>query len=268
MDVPDAIALVRGVPDSFSEALTLHEKPEAIDVAKAKQQHAAYVEQLKRLVPRVVEIAPDNRYPDCCFIEDTAVVRGNSALITRPGNIARQGEVTAVREKLQELGVQTTDTEPDATIDGGDVLQTRTHIFVGLSSRTNEAGVDALRKAFPDTPVVLLPVPSGLHLKSGLSWVGPNTLAVEDSPEVLDIFKRIKKLLGQPELHALRIRETGAANALLVNGSLLYPRAYFRTSHNPYEGLSVPVYPIDMSEAHKADGGLTCGSILIKRRPE
>lgn len=102
----------------------------------------------------------------------------------------------------------------------------------------------------------------GSELVAGLSWVGPNTLAVEDSPEVLDIYKIIKEYI--PALKALRIPDKGAANALLVNGVVLYPSAYPKTSHTAYQRLPVQVHPVYMSEIHKADGGLTCNSILIK----
>ena len=101
----------------------------------------AYVKALKSLVPRVIEVEGDDRYPDCCFVEDTAVVLGHRALITRPGHTNRRGETKAVADVLRSTKLEITHMEEPATLDGGDVLFSGHELFVGLSSRTNEVRI-------------------------------------------------------------------------------------------------------------------------------
>src|SRR5262245_53314154 len=113
-------ALVRPVPSSFAASLCLQPPPSPIDVTLAREQHGRYVEALARLVDHVVYLAPDEAYPDCCFVEDTAVVIGDRALVTRPGAPSRQGEQRATQKALFSLGLRCAALAPPATLDGGD----------------------------------------------------------------------------------------------------------------------------------------------------
>eukprot|EP00271_Cylindrocystis_brebissonii_P006784 TRINITY_DN19590_c0_g1_i1.p1 TRINITY_DN19590_c0_g1~~TRINITY_DN19590_c0_g1_i1.p1 ORF type:complete len:323 (+),score=46.84 TRINITY_DN19590_c0_g1_i1:38-1006(+) len=255
-------AIVRHVPDSFIKSLAMDPKP--IDVAKARKQHAAYVDVLRGLVSEIVELPADERYPDCPFVEDTAIVVGKQALITRPGAATRRGEECATREALLALGIATTEVEAPACIDGGDVLHVNNHLFVGLTSRTNEAGVAAVQAAFPDMQVVAVKMgEGGLHLKSVVSHLGGSLLAVEDSPSGHATFDALKKHISS--FQPLVVPDLGAANTLYIQGSLLYPSAYSEVTNKIYdEGVPDRRHPLDMSEFHKADGGLTCLSIIIE----
>lgn len=255
-------ALVRGVPDSFAECLTLEEKLSPIDVSKARLQHAAYVEALKGLVGNVVELPADDTCPDCPFVEDTAVVIRDRAFITRPGAPERRGEVPAVAQALRGLGLQTTEATSPARIDGGDVLHLDDHIFVGLSSRTDEAGVAALAAAFPECTTHAVPLPSGgLHLKSFISRVQRDVVAVESKEEYLAVYNMVRRHL--PHFRSLEVPDAGAANTCLVGDTLLFPSAYSEQSVSTYDSACRPCIPLDMSEFHKADGGLSCLSIII-----
>ena len=187
---------IRGVPNSFSNALAKESPTDPISVPTAVQQHEVYKEYLSCIVPRVIDLEADESYPDCVFIEDTAIVIDDQAVITRIGADSRKGEVDAIKEALVGIGLKVTDMRSDdndnddngiATCDGGDVLypvsytrdpktggplQKRggNHLFVGISSRTNHAGANFLQRAFPHIEVV--PVELGdlsseaLHLKS------------------------------------------------------------------------------------------------------
>lgn len=129
------LALTRSIPDSYAGALAAVPADPPIDIAEARAQHAAYLAALADLGAEVVTIAADEEHPDCVFIEDTAVVAGEVAVITRPGAPSRQGEVTAVAAAL--AGRLDLHRMPaPATLDGGDCLRLGNTIYVGRSART------------------------------------------------------------------------------------------------------------------------------------
>jgi N-dimethylarginine dimethylaminohydrolase len=117
----------------------------------------------------VIEIPADNQYPDCPFIEDTAIVIGNQALITRPGAVSRQGEEVEVHHALAKMGLKISEVQPPGLIDGGDVLYASGLLFAGKSRRTNDDGILALTNAFPEIGVHPIKVAKRLHLKSGMN---------------------------------------------------------------------------------------------------
>jgi hypothetical protein len=127
------VAVVRGVPDSFANALTMEKPASPVNLERAREQHAAYVQILRGLVQEVIEIPADNQYPDCPFIEDTAIVIGNQALITRPGAVSRQGEEVKVHHALAKMGLKICEVQPPGLIDGGDVLYASGILFAGKS---------------------------------------------------------------------------------------------------------------------------------------
>jgi len=129
------IALMRGVPPTLASCeLTFHAR-EPIDLGRAIAQHAAYAELLRGLGLEVVELPADPAYPDCCFVEDVAVVLDELALVTRPGAASRRGEIAAVASALARYRPTLNTAEP-ATLEGGDVLRVGRRLFVGRSSRT------------------------------------------------------------------------------------------------------------------------------------
>ena len=187
-------AVVRRIPSSFPKAALRQEEPcEAINLAKAREQWSNYVQALKKLKLEIVEIPADEEFPDCVFIEDAAVVCDQTALITRPGHVTRRGETAAVRKALEKLSLQIVDMVEPATLDGGDVLFTGREFFVGLTSRTNNAGVESLKKAFPSYPVSAVNVVEGLHLKSMMSMAGPNLIAIGESVAAVSAWKEMEK---------------------------------------------------------------------------
>mmetsp|Transcript_21654 Transcript_21654/g.69730 ORF Transcript_21654/g.69730 Transcript_21654/m.69730 type:complete len:272 (-) Transcript_21654:11-826(-) len=260
-------ALVRGVASSFAEKALRQEDPsEPIDMDRLRAQHAKYVQVLKSLLPEgVIELPPDEACPDCVFVEDTAVVVGHVALLTRPGHPSRRPEVAAIREALQSIGYTVHSTEEPATLDGGDVLFTGEELFVGLSSRTNDAGVDALRAAFPSIPVTPVRVVAGLHLKSVLSMCGERQIAVASNDAGRSAFEAINKT-SPGRYEAVRVPDVAPSNCLWVNGTLVHRSAgEYPASAAVLAGLGHPVVEVDASEVEKADGALTCCSILLER---
>ena len=135
-------AIVSDVPDSFAEgAVRQKESVDPIDLEKARRQHGVYVSELKKLVPEVVVIEPDARYPDMVFVEDPTVVLLDKAVVNKIGHPTREGESTKMQETLEEMDIETHQLQkmnPRATLDGGDVLFTGREFIVGLSGRTNK----------------------------------------------------------------------------------------------------------------------------------
>ncbi|KAG0612001.1 hypothetical protein M758_7G182600 [Ceratodon purpureus] len=296
------IAIVRGVPDSFCDALSMTPPPQPVDLERARLQHAVYVDVLKDLVQEVIELPADNKYPDCPFIEDTAVVIGNRALITHPGAASRQGEEEAIREALKQLRIHISEVEPPGLIDGGDVLYASGMLFAGNSSRTNVAGIESLQKAFPDVRVHTIRVGEGLHLKSGttirphvvvfldtyptvvsfsfsifvmcsrvlfsaISSISPKILAVEDSPAAIAMFDEIQQKTDG-HFKMVKTLGPGAANTVLVGDAVICSATLGLGSlklEAHYKQHARHVIPVDISEFHKVDGGLTCLSLLIER---
>lgn len=249
---------MREVGDSFTTAVTATPAVPPLDPARARIQHAAYTAALEASGFQVRRIAPDEAHPDGCFIEDAAIVVGDSALLARPGHPSRRGEVIAVERELRDL-VEVERVAGEASLDGGDVLQMGSVVFVGVGRRTDAAGADQLDRFFAQRGhrVIRVPVGSSLHLKSSASALDAETLLVHRSGPDHSVFadRRVITVEGdEPE---------GANVVRLADGAILV------ASHRPataelVEGLGYRVVTCDVSEFARADGGLTCLSIRIR----
>lgn len=160
------IALMRAPSSALVNCQSEHAEKEALDWQLALEQWQHYQTTVQGLVDKLIVIPTDPQHPDCCFVEDTCVVVGDQVLLTRPGHPSRRGEVTGVREALKSqvfysvdifkrfisylcqipFPIEITEMQEPACLDGGDVLFTGRHLFVGQSNRTNQAGIDALKK--------------------------------------------------------------------------------------------------------------------------
>ena len=127
-------------PSFVAQSLRHQEPAKPIDLEKAMRQHENYMTQVKNLIPHAVQIAADDALPDLVYVEDPAVVLDGKALITRMGQASREGEIKHVRPVLAEMGFQIYEVDdPEAIVDGGDVIFTGREFLVGLSKRTNKA---------------------------------------------------------------------------------------------------------------------------------
>lgn len=245
-------AIVRRPGRNFSEGITASGlgKP---DFEKALQQHAAYCNALNSCGLELIVLEADERYPDGCFVEDTAIVTGEVAIIARPGASSRSGEEVEISKILSRFKKIETINLP-GTLDGGDVLRTDNHFYIGISGRTNREGALQLsgilsRYGFTSSD---LEVGSGLHLKSGVAYLGKgNFIAVDEFSRIADSSNII--ILDQEESYS--------ANCLLVNGFLLIPKG-FPKSKMKISDLGYNIIELEMSEFRKMDGGLTCLSLL------
>lgn len=248
------IAITRDVARTIQNAELTHVDRQRIDYATAAAQHEEYRRLLASLGCEVVSLQADDAHPDCVFVEDTAIVLDDLAVITRPGAESRRGETPAIADALRPYR-KLVHIEAPATIDGGDVLVTDDRIYVGLSTRTNEAAIEQLR-LHTRREVVPVPVGGALHLKTAVTRVAHDTLLM--NPEWVDaaLFADWKRIDVDPS-------EPMGGNALLIGDVVIYPTAFPRTLAKLQH---LDVRTIDASELAKAEGGVTC-CVLGVRRP-
>ncbi|MBI3268208.1 MAG: type 3 dihydrofolate reductase [Planctomycetes bacterium] len=249
-----AAVLVREVPASYARCL--RRDPVAIDVAAARAQHAGYVSALREAGAEVVVLPADEGFPDASFVEDCAVVAGGRALLTRPGAPSRQGEVGPVADALARwYGVQRM--EAPATLDGGDVLRVGRRLFVGLSGRTNLAGLECLERlaALDGLETVRVVVRAGLHLKSACGLAAPGLVLL--APGVLD-----PAPFEAAGLECLAVPEPVGSNCLPLGDRILVS-ADCPGTLALLVARGLRACPVRVTEFHKGDGALTCLSIRV-----
>jgi dimethylargininase len=218
------------------------------------RQHEDYIRALSSLGLEVTVLDSLSQFPDAHFVEDVAVVLPELAVLARPGADSRLGEeaamepVLAGRRPLERI-------EPPGTLDGGDVLVLEDHCLIGVSDRTNEEGAAQLGRMLEARgwSWTALSVGAGLHLKSGVNSLGGQSLLITreyaDRPE-LARYRRITVPVG----------EEYAANSLWLNGRVLLPDGFPQTRRR-LEESGLEVLSLEVSEAQKMDGGLTCMSL-------
>lgn len=228
-----------------------------IDAARAAEQHRAYRRALEDCGARVVALPAAEGLPDSVFVEDTAVVLDELAVITSPGVASRRAEVRLIEPevaRLRPLGRIL----PPATLEGGDVLRVDRRLFVGLSPRTDGAGVEALRRLAAPHGYEVVPVPlrDCLHLKTACTAADDETILLNPAWVDAAAFRGYDTV-------AVHAAEPWAANTARVGPLLLVGAAFPRTA----EALArrgLDVRPVDVSEFAKAEGGLTCMSLIFK----
>ncbi|MBI2571267.1 MAG: dimethylargininase [Candidatus Schekmanbacteria bacterium] len=250
--VPGRRALVRAVPGSFTCAL--QSRPTALNPELARSQHATYVAALEGAGYRVTLLAADESCPDCCFIEDTAVILDGVTLITRPGAPSRLPETPAVAAALsQEQPVVYM--QAPATMDGGDVLRVGRWLFAGRTARTNAAGIDRLSAVAAEVGLEVVPVAvaGALHLKSLCTLAAPELIVA--------VAHRID--LATFRARGLRVLETDelAGGNVLALGEVTLVSADSPLTASALAADGVSVRSIAISEFHRADGALTCLSL-------
>ena len=251
------IALTRPIPDSLASCELTHLERVPIDVSRARQQHAEYERILASLGCEVVRVPAAHELPDSVFIEDAAIVFDELAVITRPGAAARRPETAAVASTVGAFRQLQFLAEP-ATLDGGDVLRLGRTLYVGVGSRTNAAGVQQLRDLVScrGYEVRSVAVDGCLHLKSAISEVAPGIVVL--NPEWVD-----GRMFADHEIVQVDPSEPAAANVLRIGDVTVCAAAYPRT--NARLSAVVTVRTVDVSELAKAEGALTCCSLIFNR---
>jgi len=247
-------ALVRDPSPHLAAGIVTHVARTPVDVDLARAQHAAYVAALSAHGWRPVPAGDGDPHPDGVFVEDTAVVVDDLAVLTRPGAEERRGEVGAVQEALGALGLQLARIPAPATLDGGDVLQVGRTVYVGRGGRTNADGVRRLRSLLAPLGRVVVPVAlrGVLHLKSAVTALPDGTLL--GLPHLVDA-GGLPSMRTPPEPEGAHVVPLGGAGLLL---SASAPR-----TAEWLDDLGFDVTIVEIGEFEKLEGCVTCLSVLL-----
>lgn len=250
------IALLREVSPSLAACELSFLTRAPIDVERARAQHAHYAAELTALGCSIEWLAPLAENADAVFVEDTAVVLPEVAVITRPGVASRRSEVESVAASLAGHRPLKRIVAP-GSLEGGDVVRIGRTLYVGASGRSNAAGIEQLRAALAPLGyrVASVAMRDCLHLKSAVTFIPPDILLVNPAwvdPQVFDARTVVEVDDGEPF----------AANTLTVQGVTLVSAAYPRTEERLREA-GVTTRALDVSELQKAEAALTCMSLML-----
>ena len=252
----DEFAIVRGIPNTFQDCVTISHNTPKINVELARQQHETYCTTLEQLGLKLIRIEADDALPDCCFTEDIAIVFNDLAIITSPGTPSRVAE-TVEMEKIVAPLKKIYHLSPPATLDGGDVLKIDKKIFIGNSLRTNEEAIKQVAAIINPKgyEVIGVKIWNTLHLKSVCTYLGNGCIILAEGYLDDKIFSQYDKIILPKE-------EAYCANCLVVNGKVLISKGFPKTK-SLIEAKEFSVIEMEISETKKADGALTCSSIIF-----
>lgn len=255
------IALTHKVSPKINECELTFKKRENIDYELAAWQHRNYCQTLRSAGLDVMELDVNSDYPDSVFIEDTAVVMDELAIIARPGVQNRCGETAGIEPELRKYRIIKKIKAP-GTLEGGDVMMMNRDIFIGITSRTNLAGIEQFRKfVMPfGYRVHAVEVNHCLHLKSACTPLDEKTILANT------------RLISRVSFNGYKIipvskDEPAAANCLNLNQTI-YLAANFPKTVDILRSHGYTVETIDISELRKAEGALTCSSIIFKKQAD
>jgi dimethylargininase len=244
-------ALVRPPGTHFSQAISGHPQKKGINQAKALIQHQSYVEALKQVGSKILSLPPEDLLPDSTFVEDTAFVFGKTAFLCSAKEETRRNEVESVAQELKDH-LKIVNLEP--YIDGGDILNTPQAIYIGLSKRSNERAIQSLSHKV-GKKIISVPVIKGLHLKSAVNYLGNNVLLIDPERVENTAFKSFQWI-------EVEEKDSYAANCLALGNRIIMP-AGFPTIREKILQHGFETVEVEMSEFEKADGGVTCLSIIL-----
>jgi dimethylargininase len=249
-------AITREVSRGIAQCELTHLSREAIDVDRARRQHAAYEHVLTDAGYAVTQLAADGEIPDSVFVEDIAVVFDELAIVTRPGAESRRAETAAVADVLRPLRPLHC-IDPPGTIDGGDVLTVGRRVYIGESLRTNAEAIAQVRAILAPHgfTVIGVGVRGCLHLKSAVTAIADDMLLINRDWAPSEAFGMFRLLDVDPS-------EPMGANALRLHDRVIYPAMFPRTRAR-LEDRGIRVVDVDVSELAKAEGAVTCCSLIM-----
>lgn len=251
------LAITRDISPRFNECEITHIDRTPINLDVARAQHHGYVQALKNLGCAVLELPAEPNLPDSVFVEDTAIILPEVALLTRPGADSRKPEVDSILWALTPYRKLVRITAP-GTVDGGDVLVLGKNIFVGLSTRSDQAAVDQMNQLLGPYgyQVTGVELHDCLHLKSAVTRVDDSTLLINRRWVDVEHFEGFRLIDIDPS-------EPYAANCLPVNGAIIYPTSFPET-RKKLEDKGYTVKAVSVDELAKAEGAVTCCSLVIE----
>jgi dimethylargininase len=249
-------AITRGVSSSLASGELTFRDRSPIDIALARRQHDAYESALTKLGVRIDQLPADDAYPDAVFVEDVAMVLDEIAIVTAPGAASRVGETESIARAVARYRPVKQLSTP-ATLDGGDVVRIGKTLYVGLSSRTNQDGVDQLGALLSPLGYTVLgvEVAGALHLKTACTYAGRGVLLANPEWAATNIFTGV-------EILPVDASEPWGGSVLSINDTLVMAASFPRTRAK-LEARGFTVVPVDLSELQKAEGGPTCLSIVF-----
>ncbi len=251
--------LVRQPSRRLAEGLVTHIDRTPVDVDLAFTQWKSYVAALRAEGWQPIEVEPADACPDVAFVEDTVVVYGDLAVISRSAADQRRRETAGTEETLRGLGYQIERIESPGTLDGGDVLKDDNRVWVGISGRTNRAGVDQLQAHLGPlgADVVGVPISKVLHLKSAVTALPDGTVTgyppLVDDPSVWPSF--------------LPVPEEGGSHVVILDPETVLMAASAPRSRDLFEARGLRTVVVDISEYEKLEGCVTCLSVRLRRSP-
>lgn len=251
------IAITRDVSPRFNECEITHIDRTPIDLDIARAQHHAYVKALEQLGCDVMELPAEADLPDSVFVEDTAFILPEVAVITRPGADSRKPETESIIRALSPHKKLIHIHEP-ATMDGGDVIVLGKSIYVGLSTRSNQDAIDQLNEYLGEYGYIVTGIQTRgcLHLKSAVTRVTDNTLLINKNWVEIHHFEKYELIDIDPS-------ESYAANCLPVGDSIIYPTSFPKTRAR-LEERGFKIVSVEVDELAKAEGAVTCCSLVIE----
>ena len=252
-------ALVRRPSPRLAEGLLTHLDRKPVDADLALRQWDGYVAALAGEGWEVTEVPAAEDCPDSAFVEDTVVVYGDLAVISRPGAVERRPETAGTEQTLAGLGYRIARIEEPGTLDGGDVLKHDGTVWVGLGGRTNQSGLDQLADLLGPlgAEVVGVPVEKVLHLKSAVTAL-PDGTVIGFEPLVDDVsaWERFQPVPEEPGSHVV-----------LLGGDTVLMSAAAPRSRALFEERGLRVVAVDIGEFEKLEGCVTCLSVRLRHTP-
>lgn len=252
------IAITRKVSPAIDKCELTHLERQPIHYDTAVSQHAQYELALRSLGVEVLSLPAEPDLPDSVFVEDAALVLDEVALLTRPGAPVRRPEVESISKVLSHYR-ELVRIDAPGCLDGGDILQAGRMIYVGISTRTNPTALEQMRSKLKKFgyQVKGIKVTGCLHLKSAVTYVAENTFLI--NPAWIDRmeFDGHKILAVHPD-------EMYGANAVRVGEVLLYQPGFPETARH-LEAAGMQLKRVDASELGKAEGALTCCSLIFRK---
>ena len=225
------------------------------DYDLACQQHEKYVEALQYCGLEVTVLPADNDYPDSTFVEDTALLTSECAIITMPGDPSRRGEIKSIHDIVSKYYDKIEQTSLPGTVDAGDIMMVGKHFYIGLSNRTNPEGANQVINILNKYGMIGSTIEVGdmLHLKSGVNYLENHVIAAVEEFRSHPEFQKF-------DIIKVDIDEAYAANCLWLNGKVLvadgFPKVKEMVKKYGYE-----IVTLSVSEFQKLDGGLSCLSL-------
>jgi dimethylargininase len=253
-------AFTRAVSPRLPECQLTHLQRMPIDAARAAEQHAAYERALADAGFEIIRLPELRDDPDAVFVEDTALLLDEHAIITRPGAASRLGETESTAAGL--AGEFRVDRVQAGFLVGGDVLRIGRRLYVGISSRTDRHGVNCLSDLVAPIgyEVVEAKLRDCLHLKTGATFAGPDAAGIP----VLIYDEGSVDPTQFAGVEPLAVVEPAASNCIRAGDRLILPGGNPRTAAL-LKKRGFHVVEVDVAELQKAEAGVTCMSLIDDR---